>query len=388
VATVAAITSDPSTLVLVGESEAIRQLRADIESAARSLAKVLILGETGSGKEVASRLIHTLGARKHHQFVAMNCSGVPDTLLESELFGHMRGSFTGAFRDKPGLARVAEGGSLFLDEVGEMSLRMQAVVLRFVETGEIQQIGASIYARVDVRLIAATNRDLQVQIAQREFREDLFYRLNVIQIRVPSLRERPGDIGQLMRHYLTSCSQTHGVPRPELTPAAEALLRAYRWPGNVRELKNVAERLVVRLNGEPVTERDLPTEVLSALAADAKPVSGGPAPGPARSQVVDQVWNRMASGESFWTAAHASFKARDMTRDDLRGLIRRGLEQTRGSYRQLVELFHMEQTDYRRFLSFLNQYDCNLPFQPHRNAVTPSSPAADGSELERSDAPV
>jgi DNA-binding NtrC family response regulator len=368
VATVERRRFDLNTPVLIGNSQAVRQLRVDIENAARSQAKVLILGETGTGKEVTSLLIHTSGARRHNRFVAMNCSGVPDTLLESELFGHMRGSFTGAFRDKPGLAKSAEHGSLFLDEVGEMSLRMQAVVLRFVETGEVQPIGASTDGHVDVRLIAATNRDLRAQVAQREFREDLYYRLNVVQISVPPLRERGDDIGLLLRHFLTTCSDTHGIPAPALTPGAEAALCAYRWPGNVRELKNVAERLVVRQNGRPIAERDLPVEILSEhrTVPPAAPSATMPASAAAIPPVVEEAWTRMMNGESFWTAAHASFKAHDMTRADLRMLVRRGLEHTRGNYRQLVELFHMESSDYRRFLSFLHQYDCNLPFQPHR----------------------
>jgi DNA-binding NtrC family response regulator len=176
--------------------------------------KVLLLGETGSGKEVAARLIHALGARQHGPFVAMNCSGVPETVFESEMFGHVRGSFAGALHDKAGRIAAATGGCLFLDEVAEMSLRMQASLLRFVESGETQPVGASNSRHADVRLIAATNRDLFAQVAKREFREDLFYRLNVIQIRVPSLRDRAADIAPLLRHYLAWCSQEQGAPCP------------------------------------------------------------------------------------------------------------------------------------------------------------------------------
>jgi len=255
---------DRHTRILLGESESAQELRADIEMAARSAAKVLLLGETGSGKEVAARLIHALGARQHSPFVAMNCSGVPDTLFESEMFGHVRGSFTGAFHDKPGRIAAAAGGCLFLDEVAELGMRMQASLLRFVESGETQTIGAASARHVDVRLIAATNRDLFAQIAKREFREDLFYRLNVIQIRVPSLRDRAADIAPLLRHYLAWCSQEQGAPCPDVTPGAEALLCAYPWPGNVRQLRNIAERLVVRQGGEPIKIRDLPAEVLLA----------------------------------------------------------------------------------------------------------------------------
>src|SRR5262247_3038170 len=185
--------------VLIGESPAIHGLRQEIDAAARTDAKVLVLGETGAGKEVVARLIHEQSARAARTFVAVNCSGIPETLLESELFGHTRGSFTGAYRDKPGLVRQADRGTLFLDELGEMSLRMQSVLLRFAETGEVQTIGVDgVTSRADVRLITATNRDLRERISAGLFREDLYFRLNIIQIHVPSLRERPEDVMLLL----------------------------------------------------------------------------------------------------------------------------------------------------------------------------------------------
>src|SRR6185312_18168 len=204
--------------VLLGDSAAIVSLRREIEAAARTDAKVLVLGETGAGKEVVARLIHEQSARASRSFVAVNCSGIPETLLESELFGHTRGSFTGAYRDKPGLVRQADRGTLFLDELGEMSLRMQAVLLRFAETGEIQTIGVDgVTGRSDVRLVTATNRNLRERIEAGVFREDLYFRLNIIQIHVPSLRERPDDVMLLLRHYLRRASETHRLHCPELT---------------------------------------------------------------------------------------------------------------------------------------------------------------------------
>src|SRR3989440_31639 len=173
----------------------MERLREDVEAAARSDAKVLIVGETGVGKEIVARMIHETGRRRTRNFVTINCAGLPDSLLESELFGHVRGSFTGAYRDKPGLAAMAHNGTVFLDEVGEMSTRMQVVLLRFLETGEIQRIGANrAHTRVNVRLITATNRELPVQIASGAFREDLYFRLNVIRLHIPPLRERVDDI--------------------------------------------------------------------------------------------------------------------------------------------------------------------------------------------------
>ncbi|MGH9408582.1 MAG: sigma 54-interacting transcriptional regulator, partial [Vicinamibacterales bacterium] len=182
-------------MTLIGTSDAIRKAEEDIASAAPSSAKVLITGETGVGKEVVARLIHGRSARRLCPMVTVNCAGVPDTLLESELFGHDRGSFTGAYRDKPGLLEAAGNGTVFLDEVGEMSARMQAVLLRFLETGELQRVGTNrAQTRVDVRVIAATNRDLLAQVASGAFREDLYYRLNVIRIAMPPLRERREDV--------------------------------------------------------------------------------------------------------------------------------------------------------------------------------------------------
>jgi transcriptional regulator with GAF, ATPase, and Fis domain len=225
--------------LLLGSSAQMEHLREDVLAAARSDAKVLIVGETGVGKEIVARLIHEAGRRRARSFVTINCAGLPDSLLESELFGHVRGSFTGAYRDKPGLAAMAHNGTLFLDELGEMSLRMQALLLRFLETGEIQRVGAErIEGRLDVRVIAATNRNLTERIESREFREDLYYRLNVLRLAIPPLRERGEDIAILLRHYLTECARQHGVEEPRLSPAAHDILMRYHWPGNVRTSSN------------------------------------------------------------------------------------------------------------------------------------------------------
>ena len=367
---------------LLGESAAILSLRKEIEAAARTDAKVLVLGETGSGKEVVARLIHDQSSRMSRAFVAVNCSGIPETLLESELFGHTRGSFTGAYRDKPGLVRQADRGTLFLDELGEMSLRMQAVLLRFAETGEIQTIGVDgVTGRSDVRLITATNRNLRERIEAGVFREDLYFRLNIIQIHVPPLRERAEDVMLLLRHYLRRAAETHRLHCPDLTPDAEQLLIAYPWPGNVRELKNLAERLVVREWERPIAAEDLPSEIrgwreTTSTAAGVAAVPGlsheGLAATPRRpdrsSNTADRLWERLIAGESFWTVVHQPFKAHELTRDDLAALIHRGLEHTRGSYRALLGVFGLPPTDYKRFHAFLYQQNCNLPVGPYRTA--------------------
>jgi len=373
-------------LVLVGATPASQALFDDIQSAARTHAKVLILGETGVGKELVARLIHARSARRAQPFVAVNCSGIPETLLESELFGHVRGSFTGAYRDKPGLARCADRGTLFLDELGEMSQRMQAVLLRFAETGEIQPIGTDrTTARTDVRLIAATHRDLRALVAAQAFREDLYYRLNVIQICVPPLRDRRDDIPALLEHFLARAGRQHRAVAPRLHATARHCLQQYSWPGNVRELKNVVERLVVRNLDRPIQVDDLPEEVRGALGSARRPiqsrspdahVQAGAAETPTVESVPTLLWRRLQLGEPFWTCVAEPFRNHDLTRNDVRGLVQRGLDETRGSYRALLTTFNLPPEDYKRLLSFLRQHDCHVPFQRFRGAKSMAAASA------------
>ncbi len=346
---------------LIGHSPTITELRGELEYAARSDAKVLITGESGVGKEVLACLIHRHSNRSHAKMVTINCAGLPESLLESELFGHVRGSFTGAYRDKPGLLETAHNGTIFMDEVGEMSLRMQALLLRFLESGEIQRVGAErAQARVNVRVIAATNRNLVERIATKDFREDLYYRLNVIHLTVPALRDRRDDIPDLLGHFIAFYATRHGMPAPEVTPEAMTRLVAYGWPGNVRELRNFVERLVLRARNGIIMPGDLPAEIAPPAPATVREA--------ARATESDLMYDRMVNRhESFWTVVYEPFMLRDMTRDDLRALISRGLEQTRGSYRILVQLFNMTDADYKRFLNFLRKHECQMPFQRFRN---------------------
>ena len=346
---------------LIGRSPAIRELREDLAYAARSDAKILITGESGVGKEILARQIHKQSNRVRAQLVTINCAGLPDSLLESELFGHVRGSFTGAYRDKPGLLETAHNGTMFMDEVGEMSLRMQALLLRFLESGEIQRVGAErAQARVNVRVVAATNRNLTERIASKEFREDLYYRLNVIHLTVPPLRDRREDVPELLDYFIAFFSTRHALPVPALAPEALSQLVAYGWPGNVRELKNFVERLVLRARSGLITPADLPMEIMPPPQAAIRE--------PVRGAAVDRMYDRMVNGhEPFWPVVYESFMSRDMTRDDLRALVSRGLEQTRGSYRILVQMFNMPEADYKRFLNFLRKHDCQMPFQKFRN---------------------
>ncbi|MBI4265295.1 MAG: sigma-54-dependent Fis family transcriptional regulator [Acidobacteria bacterium] len=377
----------PDVPALVGDSAATRKLRGEIAGAARTHAKILIVGETGVGKEVVARRIHDQSARRSAPFLAVNCSGIAETLLESELFGHTRGSFTGADRDTAGLLRQANHGTLFLDELGEMSTRMQAILLRFTETGEIQQVGADRPAgRVDVRLITATNRDLPAMIAAGAFRQDLYYRLNVIHICVPPLRDRGDDIMPLVRYYLERASAAHRLPVPGVSPDTAQLLVAYAWPGNVREIKNITERLVLREPRGPLTPDDLPAEIRDTACAGTRPA---PATGEAAlvaargsnrraltvmdaaltERALDAVaalWDRMAAGEGFWDVVYAAFKARELTRTELAAIIDRGLQSTAGSYTALLKVFNLPPSDYKRFHAFLYQQECNLPVALYR----------------------
>jgi transcriptional regulator with GAF, ATPase, and Fis domain len=357
---------------IVVASDAMRALEAEIDNAARSDAKVLITGETGVGKEVVARLIHHRSPRASARMVTLNCAGLPDSLLESELFGHVKGSFTGAYRDKPGLLETAPDGTVFLDEVGEMSVRMQAVLLRFLETGEIQRIGADrAHSRVNVRLITATNRNLENEILSGGFREDLYFRLNVIRLHVPPLRERIEDVAPLARYYAIWCAQQHRVPSVDLPSEVLDVLTRYRWPGNVRELRNVIERMVLKAQGRTIRVADLPAEFTGAVARQASTSPTEETTGPSVAEELAALM--LKQGQSFWTAVYPLFIARDLTRVDLRRILEIGLEETRGNYRSLVEAFNMPASDYKRFLAFLRKYDCHLPFQRFRAAVPSSS---------------
>jgi transcriptional regulator with GAF, ATPase, and Fis domain len=231
---------------VIGVSPAAAKLRQDIADAAQSTAKVLITGEGGVGKDLAARLIHHSGDRRPRPLRAISCAGLPDSLLESELFGHIRGSFTGAVRDHRGLFESAHGGTVVLDEIGDSSPRMQSLLLRFLQFGELQRVGESALRRVDVRVVATTRRDLRELVAEGEFRLDLYYRLNVLPIHVPPLRDRLDDVPALLDHFMTEFGRQHRLPCPPIGDETMGWLKSYAWPGNVRELRNVAERFVIR----------------------------------------------------------------------------------------------------------------------------------------------
>ncbi len=306
---------------IVGRSPALVAAIAVARKVARHPSTVLITGESGTGKELVARLIHEEGPRAEKSFVAVNCGAIPETLLESELFGHVKGSFTGATTDKPGLFEEAEGGTLFLDEIGELPASLQVKLLRALQEGEVRRVGANAERRVDVRVIAATNRDLAADVSANRFRGDLYYRVNVVSIRLPPLRERREDVAELALHFLRRHNARLSLDVRHIAPDAMRMLTSYAWPGNVRELENVIERALVMASGsriEPAHLVDLTgattTTASTTAASSDKPV-----------------------------AASADLSVKRQTEQLERMLIQRALEQTRGNRTraaQLLELSH------------------------------------------------
>jgi transcriptional regulator with PAS, ATPase and Fis domain len=376
---------------LIGQTPALRDLMEEISRVADSDAKVLITGESGTGKELVAREIHVRSARASRPFVPVNCAGIPETLLESELFGYIKGSFTGAYRDRPGKLESADQGTIFLDEIGEMTVRMQGLLLRFLETGEVQKVGSDrIEKHVNVRVIAATNRSLSEMVAQGQFREDLFYRLNVIHLSVPSLRERREDIPLLVEHFLArfiarsngngnghANVNAHGngngranASEPDepgeeagaltVPPDVIGALMEHNWPGNIRELENVIERLVVTKRRDAVRVEDLPSEIRAQRPA--APLRFRER----RRTIADDLYRRVKEGESFWTSVYPLYMQREITKGNVREVVRRGLEEAKGNYKIVARMFNMGNEDYKRFLNFLRKHDCQLPFKEFR----------------------
>ena len=245
------------TQTMVGESYAMRQLREQVAMAAPTNGRVLIYGENGTGKELVARTVHALSRRRAGAFVEVNCAAIPEELIESELFGHVRGAFTGAVADRRGKFEIADGGTLFLDEIGDMSVKTQAKVLRVLQEQTLEAVGGTTRIKVDVRVLAATNKDLQAEIRAGRFREDLYFRLSVIPIFVPPLRDRQEDVALLADHFMAEFAREYGRRIKSFDPAAIAVLQQYSWPGNVRELRNLIERLMIMVPGESISAADL-----------------------------------------------------------------------------------------------------------------------------------
>jgi two-component system, NtrC family, response regulator HydG len=302
----AALMSDEAHKVgrtIVGESEPIAKLNTQIKRAAQTDATVLIQGESGTGKELVAHMLHAESGRKNGPFVATHCAALAETLLESELFGHERGAFTGAVKKKLGRFELADGGTIFLDEIGEISAGVQTKLLRVLQEREVQRVGGEETIKVDVRVICATNRDLKKEVAAGRFREDLYYRLHVVPLLVPPLRERPEDVGLLARYFVAK----HGPkvnPRVKgLSPGALSALHRYAWPGNVRELENAIEQSLVFAEHELVGEKELPAFLQArssaALGALSLPVPSGDRPLPdilddLERQLIEQAYEKAA----------------------------------------------------------------------------------------------
>ncbi len=266
-----------SAVGIIGASRAMEEVLRKIGLVAPTRMNVLIQGESGTGKELVAREIHARSPREGRPFLPVNCAAIPENLLESEMFGHEKGAFTGAVSARAGKFEMAEGGTLFLDEIGEISPALQAKLLRAIEQKEVTRIGGSQVIRVDVRILAATNQDLKAKVEEKAFREDLFYRLNVFNITVPPLRDRREDIPRLAEQFLEDVSRENRIPRKRLSPGALKMLLAYRWPGNIRELRNAIETSALVSAGDQVQEEDLPPEI---PAGALPPSSLGPIPLP------------------------------------------------------------------------------------------------------------
>jgi DNA-binding NtrC family response regulator len=343
---------------LLGTSPTMEWLRSAAARVAAGNAKVLVTGESGVGKDLVARFIHAKSTRAGRAFVALNCAGISETLLESELFGHVRGSFTGAHRDKVGLFQLAHRGTVFLDEVGEMSLRMQALLLRFLENGEVKPVGSdSVSAKVDVRVIAATNRSLPDLVARGQFREDLMYRIMVVHLEVPPLRNRREDIPTLVEHIIDRSGLSLVV-----SDEAMRVLERHHWPGNVRELQNVIEQLAWLHGGGVVAVNDLPPALVGSASGRVVPSRER------RKRVADHLYEGLVAGTcSFWEHVYPMFINRDITRADITNMVRQALIETSGNYRAVLQVLGMAPNDYKRFLNFLSTHGCTVDFREFRS---------------------
>jgi len=326
---------------MLGESEALHAIRQQIAKIAPTAVRVLITGESGTGKELVAREIHKASRRANGPFVKVNCAAIPSELIESELFGHERGAFTGAVQKKRGCFELADGGTLFLDEIGDMSMDAQAKVLRAIQTGEIMRVGGERSFMVDVRIVAATNKDLEDEVRAGAFREDLYYRLSVVPLATPPLRDRGGDIMLLMQQFISRFAAEHAVEPMRFTPEAERAIARYSFPGNVRELRNLAERLVI-LAENPIDVGDLPPSIAGGEGPKLTPSAG------------------VAGGSDL--AAYGNLTLRELREVVERDYILRKLEETGWNVTRTAELLGIERTNLHKKLKQLGlKKDSGLP---------------------------
>jgi transcriptional regulator with GAF, ATPase, and Fis domain len=357
-------------VVLLGRDGALLEAQARLRRFAACDAAVLLTGETGTGKELFARALYLASSRCGKPFVRVNCAQFHEGgLMASELFGHKRGSFTGAIADHRGLFEEANGGTIFLDEIGELPLAAQAMLLRALGEGEIVPVGGTRVHHVDVRLIAATSRDLRTLVRAGSFREDLFYRLRNLWVRMPALRERGRDWEVIARHHLEALGALARSART-LSREAEAVLRGYSWPGNVRELRSLMDMGFHLAEGPEIgpdhfreaMEPDMPHanggshSEANGNGAHHPAANGAGAParnGLPRRDAADEAWERMMHGESFWSVVRDPFMARELSRGDVHEVLRRGLAESNGSYKRLIRRIGVAPEDYLRFMDFL-----------------------------------
>ncbi len=329
--------------VIIGKSVAIKNLLAFINKAAKSDANVLLLGETGVGKELAARAIHNLSLRKKSPFIQINCANLNDSLLESELFGHKKGAFTGAFFDKPGLIEEAEGGTFFLDEIADISAYLQAKLLAVIEKKETRRLGDNKYRHLNVRFICATNSDLLDLIAKDKFRKDLFYRINILSFHIQPLRERKEDIPLLATYFLMQNNKKK-YNEKKIKKAAQEILMSYDFPGNIRELENIITRAYVLSSTRHISQED--------IIFESHTESGNSDAGQILFEKI------LKNSSNFWEKVHKPFLNRELNRNEVKYIIVKGLSLTKGSYIKLLPLFNTaaDIKTYRRFMRFLRTH--------------------------------
>jgi len=342
---------------IIGASKAIKNVYAQIQVAANNAATVLIEGESGTGKELVAKAIHAAGARAKGPFIAVDCGAIPEGLIEAELFGAKKGSYTGADTDRPGLFEAANRGTIFLDEISNTPMTLQVKMLRVIQEREVRRLGETKGRSIDVRLIVASNDDLEALSEAGKFRKDLFYRLKVLHIKVPPLRSRADDIPMLAHSFLQKLNASNKT-RKYFAPDVVPLLSSQKFPGNVRELQNTIERAFFMAKGIMITE--VPLNAPATLA------SGD-------SNDVKNLFKDIADGrEDFWSGVRNRYKRRDISREKIRALVDFGLRTTGGSYKDMVSQFRLKDSDYRRFMDFLRRNDCLLDFRPYRKATNAS----------------
>jgi transcriptional regulator with GAF, ATPase, and Fis domain len=341
---------------IIGSDPAILEMLSSIDKIAPLYATVLIQGETGSGKELVARAIHGRSGRIKSRYKPLNCSALPEHLVESELFGHVRGAFTGATKDKEGLFEAASGGTLFLDEISTLPVALQSRLLRVLEEKKIRRVGDTEERRVNTRVIAATNENLRRLVQEGKFRNDLYHRLNVFSIELPPLRDRLSDLEELCVHFLNQFSRESGRSAA-ITDDALIQLKNHEFPGNVRELRNLLENLFYTSQSGLITAQDIDSRLSIESRTNRQ----------SYKEHLVRILDYLTSGRgNFWRLVRDPFLNRDLSRGDVRWIIAMGLEVCGGSYKKLVEHFGMLPSDYKRFLAFLTKHNCKIDFRPYR----------------------